>query len=625
MRTVETARPRGPVRLAQMPEVVPPISRPTEAEPSGEPPLGPPADRDGTFSPDQVRLPLMGEGPFGATPQPDQVTRERYAEFVERTIDPESTLDLVIGRPRLLVFRQPPSRVQIADEEVATFTLVTATELSVAGVNVGTTVLNLWFPSAPNEHPEILSYLVRVIPDPEAKSRLERVYRALEQEINENFPDSVVRLSLVGDKVVVSGEARDIVEAAQILRIVAANAPGGARQERAEEIPVDQIQVHAGDLAGGELPEQGLESFLLRDINRQVINLLRVPGEQQIALRVTVAEVNRSAARSIGLDFSIANSAGDTVFASLTGGLIPSIESGGGVTSQIIGGNLPALIDNGQVTLAIEALRELNLARTLAEPNLVTMNGQPAQFRAGGQFPVPSNQVAAAGVGVVSQGVDFVPFGVQVRFVPYITDRDRIRLQVGASVSTRDESLATNVGGSESAGGTNVPGLQARTFQSTVELREGQTLAVAGLIQNNFGSTGRRVPFFGDLPVLGYLAGRNRTTADEQELVILITPELVHPLEACQTPQLPGADTFEPGDVEFYLANRLESRRSQDFRSQVRTDCDRLRRYHRCEDQFIIGAQGQSFGCCPSQTGNCGAGRIPAPEPVPAQRVSSDP
>ena len=88
---------------------------------------------------------------------------------------------------------------------------------------------------------------------------------------------------------------------------------------------------------------------------------------------------------------------------------------------------------------------------------------------------------------------------------------------------------------------------------------------MAGLIQNDFGASTNRVPYFGDLPVIGYAFGRNNTSAGEQELVILVTPELVHPLEVCHTPLLPGADVFEPGDCEFYFLNRLESRRSEDF------------------------------------------------------------
>jgi pilus assembly protein CpaC len=184
--------------------------------------------------------------------------------------------------------------------------------------------------------------------------------------------------------------------------------------------------------------------------------------------------------------------------------------------------------------------------------------------------------------------VAFVPFGVQLAFTPYITDRDRIRLDIAAAVSTRDNSGGTAIGGS------NVPGLNTRNFSTTVELREGQTLAVAGLIQNNLGATSDRVPGLGDLPIIGNLWKFDRITTGEQELVVLITPELVHPMEPKEIPPLPGSDLFEPGDLEFYLLGRLESRRSYDYRSTVMSDIHRMARYRHCENLYIIGPHGHA-------------------------------
>lgn len=594
--SVPPFRPQPQNERPMAPQNVP-ANPPNEALP---PPARAADENPGFFGQDQVRLrSLGGTQPAGVTPKPSKETLERYSELVERTIDPENTLDLVVGRPRLLVLKQLPTRVQIADENVASYLLISQKEISVVGNRVGSTILNVWFgqPDAPDSR--ILSYLVRVVPDPEEKERLDRVYDALADEINRTFPDSVVKLSLVGDRVVVSGQAKDVIEAAQILRVVAANAPGGGTQDTTNEIPIGSVNLNLapGLDPSGALTEQGLHNFVLRDIGRNIINLLRVPGEQQVMLRVTVAEVNRTAARSIGIDWSAAVNGNNFVFASLTGGLIPTTVSGSGTSTQTVGGNLPVSIDNGQVRLAIEALRNLNLARSLAEPNLTALNGQQAQFRAGGEFPVP---VGTSSFGGTAQGVDFVPFGVQLSFTPFITDRDRVRLQINAAVSTRDASLGTNINGAAIAGGTSVTGLNSRTFSTTVELREGQTMAVAGLIQNNFGATTARVPYFGDLPIIGNFFGKNQSSAAEQELVILITPEFVAPLAACETPPLPGADVFEPSDLEFYLMGRLESRRSQDFRSAARTDRDRQISYQDCEDTFIVGAKGRSINCCPT-------------------------
>jgi pilus assembly protein CpaC len=241
-------------------------------------------------------------------------------------------------------------------------------------------------------------------------------------------------------------------------------------------------------------------------------------------------------------------------------------------------------LDNGQVRLAISALRDLNYARSLAEPNIVALNGQTANFQAGGKFPVPVvTGYTAAGL----QSVSFVPFGVQLSFTPYITDRDCIRLAISAEVSTRDLSAGTSL-----ISGSAVPSLITRNFQTTVTLRDGQTLAVAGLIQNNLGADSTRVPLFGDLPVIGWLASFNRITAGEQELVVLITPELVHPMEHKEVPPLPGSDLFEPNDLEFYLLGRIESHRPYDYRSPVRTDLQRMLEYRRYENMYISGPHG---------------------------------
>ncbi|MFN5956797.1 MAG: type II and III secretion system protein family protein, partial [Planctomyces sp.] len=237
---------------------------------------------------------------------------------------------------------------------------------------------------------------------------------------------------------------------------------------------------------------------------------------------------------------------------------------------------------------AIQALRGLSYARSLAEPNLVAMNGQTASFQAGGEFPVP---VVTGATNTGLQGVEFVPFGVQLRFTPFISDGNRIRLNVAAEVSTRNTSTGATVGGS------SVSGRDTRNFSTVVELRSGQTMAVAGLIQTTVGGGSDKVPGAGDLPVVGWLFGSQRTSSNEQELVILVTPELVSPLDAAELPaHLPGSDVFEPDDMEFYVLNRLESRHKEDARMSVRTDWDRLIRTRSIERKYIIGPTGHSDG-----------------------------
>jgi pilus assembly protein CpaC len=587
----------------------------------------PPPRASEPFGPGQFRLPLMGQPPVhvnGNAPPPTPGALAKYKNFVQEMVDPELTLDLVSGRTRLMVLKRAPRRIQVADDSVVAYNILSPTEITLLGRSIGVTVLTFWFED-PADATKVttLTYHVRVVPDPDMKARLERAYAALSEEINHVFPNSNVCLRLVGDKLAVTGNARDVGEATMILRIVRANAPmpysflGGfspffrqhVRPPDMARVPVDRMKP-AAEPGPNENPVPPGESNYEQTGSSQIINLLRIQGEQQVMLRVTVAEVNRAAARSIGLNFNIRNHSGQGVFAQSTG----SIATGGstfnnafglsgfgalGSNSPFLNGvpglpgfavgaggfnNLPAALDNGQIRLAISALRDLNYARSLAEPNLTTINGQTATFQAGGQFPVP---VVSGFGGFGLQGVNFVPYGVLLNFTPFITDRDRIRLDVAASVSSRDLAAGvTNVAGS------SVPSLISRNFQTTVELREGQTLAVAGLIQNNLGANANRVPFFGDLPILGRLAGFDRISAGEQELVVLITPQLVHPLDPKEVPPLPGSDIFEPNDCEFYLLGRLESHRPYDYRSPIRTDWQRMCDYYRLEKTYISGPHG---------------------------------
>src|SRR5262249_29087438 len=177
--------------------------------------------------------------------------------------------------------------------------------------------------------------------------------------------------------------------------------------------------------------------------------------------------------------------------------------------------NLPFALDGGQIRVAFSALKTLEYARFIAEPNLTTMNGQTATFRAGGEVPVPIISAGGGGVnGQNLQGVSYVPYGVLLNFTPFITDRDRLRLYIDARISARDFQA-----GNTQIGGTNVPSLSTRDVTTTVELREGQTLAIAGLIQNNIGGDSRRIPFLGDIPFIGQFTGFSRVQAGEQELV----------------------------------------------------------------------------------------------------------
>jgi pilus assembly protein CpaC len=530
-----------------------------------------------------------------ARPVTDPVNRnERFRDYVVGETHTENTLTLYVNRPRILKLKQAPVRTYIpeAGSEVIAIRYLdpdSARQIAIEPLGLGTTVLTLWFePDDGSTDENAVSFLIHVLDDPEEGRRFEEVLSSLEQEINRTFPNSVVRLSYIGSQVVVRGQAKDIEEGTQILRIVSASLPGDdEKQLTANDLQevtflnapgmTEEATETAGTLFGALNGDQASGVNQGR-INNRIVNLLEIAGIHQVMLKVTVAEVNRSATRAVGANLEIGNAGNVARFFTALG-------------TPDAGGSL--VINRGDFDLAIRALKELNLARSLAEPTLTTLNGRQASFNVGGSFPVP---VVTGATATGLQGVEFRDFGVQLNFVPIVTDHDRVRLNMMASVTTRDDEAATDFGTA------SVPGMNARRFQNTVELREGQTLAVAGLIQNNLGGRSRRIPFAGDLPFIGRAFANDGTSYDEQELIVLVTPYLVNPLEpeVASSLALPGSDYFEPDDVEFFLRGSLTGHIAEDYRTPVRTDIQKMKAFRRCEQQLIIGQPGHSNGLlCP--------------------------
>ncbi len=522
---------------------------------------------------------------FGTTPIPTPRDLDLYHRVVWGVDDPVMTFEVIMGHTRLLHLKEAPTRIQVGDTKIFDYTILgPPTELLMQGITVGSTTMYFWFGDRTDPaNQKVLAFQVNVLPDPDQKRRLEEIYKALQEEINRAFPDAYVCLTLVGDKLVVSGEVKDAIEANHVLRILTRGY--GARQASTNPVlnnpaygtninlnlanPYPGIIGNVPGIPDGQI-RPDLSNYILPGENN-IINLLRIPGEQQVNLKVTLATVNRDAARNIGMNWTLTNKQGITFLQDQNGVMNP---------------NLPTILDNGLVNVQLEALRTNKLARTLAEPSLTTLNGRPAVFFAGTQMPVP---VITGATAVGLSGVSFVPVGVSLNFVPVITDRDRIRMTVNATVSSGGGSF-TNIGGSQ------VQDIAATTVSTEVEMREGQTFAIGGLLQTSLNGQTTRVPLLGDLPIAGNFFRSSGTSANESELVLLVTPQLVHPLEPNELPALPGSDYFEPGDLEFFLLGRLESRRPYDYRSPVMNDINRMAAYRRCELLYFVGPHGHSDG-----------------------------
>jgi pilus assembly protein CpaC len=430
-------------------------------------------------------------------------------------------------------------RTAVVDESVCDIVQFTPREISLIGRAQGTTHITFWFddPATPP-----LTYLVKVEPDPAIIKNIEDKFQMLEDLVNEQFPDSKIKLVVLADKLLLKGQAKDAEEAAQILTIVRTQGQAlGAYSGNAGGMGV------ADSAATGVIPAAAAGA-LANQPAYQIVNMLRVPGVQQVALRVKIAELNRSAARGFGVNVAADIDFGDAVNGSKL--LLASLlNANTGVPGS--GTSVIANISGDDASIGIRYLQSHGVIRLLSEPTLVTLSGRPATFVAGGEFAVPT---IVGSVGLNAVTTDFRAFGAIISFLPTVIDKDRIRLQVAPEFSQINSALTVN----------NTPGLNVRSATTTVEMREGQTLAIAGLLEDNYKATN-----VGDLPFLAKVFGRRDAARNETELIILVTPELVHPLEPEEVPPLPGFDVTEPTNAEFYLCGDIEGYPTRDYRSTV--------------------------------------------------------
>lgn len=285
---------------------------------------------------------------------------------------------------------------------------------------------------------------------------------------------------------------------------------------------------------------------IAEDFYPKIINAITVGGVQQVLLEVKVAEVSRTRLRNCGFDWADFASGFNGV--QTISGLISHASATAGITTS---GNETfsfGVIDGGNSFFGvIEFLRQNDLAKVLAEPKLVTVSGRPAFFNAGGEFPI----LVPQSLGTVS--VQFRRFGTQVDFVPIVLGNGAIRLEVRPRVSEIDASRSVTIGGN------TIPGLRVREIDTGAELRAGQTLAVAGLVQERREAQTRGIPLLMDVPGLGMLFSRVHEQVNEIELLIMVTPHLVDAMDPHEVPPCaPGTMTDSPSDCELYVNRFIE-------------------------------------------------------------------
>ena len=355
--------------------------------------------------------------------------------------------------------------------------------------------------------------------------------KALARRIKQILPDQQIKVTAVGATVALSGTVDSAVAAERAASIAAAH---------------------------------------LRNTKAKVLNYLTVKGQQQVQLRVKIAEVSRSALRQVGINAwhrtgsraagmlapgtSLANGVGPDL-GTVGNGLQPG--GSGSALGSDGSGPLPMLAtpftsgafgllfstqdsSSFPLSIALNLLQGKGLVKVISEPTLVSFSGQEATFLSGGEFPVPVPQ------GLGQMGVEFKKHGVQLAFTPTVLNSNRLRIKVNVTVSAEGEKVMI--------GNTPVSKLETRNSTTTVQLGNGQSFAIAGLLQEKVQSKTEKVPLLGDIPVLGMLFRKKFFERAESELVILITAHLVHPLDPRDVPPLPGEnEQSDPGSLRFFL------------------------------------------------------------------------
>lgn len=418
---------------------------------------------------------------------------------------PGTTIDIEVGKGRLLRLERPASSVFIADPDVADVQVKSPTLIYIFGKASGKTTL-----FAVGDHDEVVlntNLLVRY--------DVTRVSQA----IHELSPRSAVSVTTADDAVVISGTVYSAAEGDDIRRIAAHFIPN----------------------------------------EKQLLDKMKIDAPNQINLRVRFAEVSRDVVKQFGIDWANVVSAGAFKIGLMTytgGGAlapvvatVPTIGSAYNVGQQTLVGsavnnNIFSAVNNNNVKInsLISALDNHGLVTILAEPNLSALSGEPAKFLAGGEFPVP----VPAGNGTV--GIDWKSYGISLSFVGTIAANDRLSLHVAPEVSQLSTQGETTIDGS------TIPSLTTRRAETTLELASGQSFVIAGLLQNNISQQINKFPALGDIPVLGQLFRSEAFQRDESELVIIVTPYIVHPIASASQALTPNEGNVLPSDAQSIVS-----------------------------------------------------------------------
>jgi pilus assembly protein CpaC len=462
---------------------------------------------------------------------------------IVRTPQPTAIMEVPLYKSRILSLTSPVRRISVGSPDIADLLLLRSTELYVLGKDLGTTNVLLW------DADDVLVATVSV--------EVTHDLSSLKEKLHVLLPDEAIEVRAAQRSIVLSGT---VSSPTNVTAAVAIAKGYLAQVATAKEKEMFEVQ------EGGGAERSG-----------QVINLLQVGGAQQVMLEVKVAEISRRELRKFDMRFnSLLNSSRWTTGAVNGGASFPDVVFNGDPPGRqpVFDGDAPwgpaidefapndlfiedkglfasLLTNDFLINVTIEAAKENGLAKILAEPNLTTLSGQEAKFLSGGEFPIPVPQ------GNDNVTIEFKEFGVGVGFLPVVLGDGRINMVLNVSVSELVDANSVALGNSGASSSFLVPSLAKRSANATVELNDGQTIGIAGLLNENMREVINKFPGLGDIPILGHLFRSQEFVKGETELVILVTPHLAKPISPNDV-KLPTDNFVEPSDSEFYLLGRMQ-------------------------------------------------------------------
>jgi len=394
-------------------------------------------------------------------------------------------VNVLVGQSKLITFDTPIERFSVSNPEIAEAVLVAGNQVVVNGKAFGQINFIAW-------EKNTTKFLVF---DVYVRTNLSLI----DSQVHALFPKDDIRLSQANGSVVISGSVNDPKTATA----------------------VDAVVQAAGF---------------------KTVNLLESPIKDatQIQLQVRVAEISRARMRELGTADAYQGSPGAGGYINSGGGPGSLKEVAGGLLSGTIGSSLNLFLMGGNTLAMLRAMQQTGALRSLAEPNLIAMNGQEASFLAGGEYPVPIVQGSTSGNAV---SIVFKEYGVRLNFKPTIIDEDHIRLELEPEVSTLDFANGVRFDGFV------VPALKTRRARTGVELRDGQSFALAGLLDNSETQSLSRVPGLGDIPILGNLFRSKQFQKNETELMFIVTAQTVKPVNRDDLPRIPAVENLKNGSL----------------------------------------------------------------------------